>query len=406
MQDQPASLPVRALNSSSNLHRRQLCPGSARAEWQAMRALMPPEQDTAAAEEGTLLHWHDANPAAPRDPLTPPQIRLLEKNARLRQQFLDVQLPRLGIDPETPCREFVEQEFFLCDDAGVPWTNPLTGEHFPGHPDRILYYPAVGHPDLGQISVAFIFDSKFGYEPVTKADANLQLRSYAVMFAEHFDCTLVLGAITQPRLAAPDDFHAVEYSAADLSESKREILEILADALKPDARRVPSFHACTYCRAKANCREAMAVVAELAAVKVNHLSIADLENLADDMWLAQKVYAAWESRLKFIAAKKPELLRRFGLSAESTHREITNPLGAFHALHQAGLLNPGWTEALAEFLGCCRVSLPRLEEMISQQRGLTLAGANQRTAQALGSLVVTQPTARSLVEPSPPTPTP
>lgn len=398
MQNSPTSLPVRALNSSSNLHRRKLCPGSARAEWQAMRAVMPPDADTPAAEEGTLLHWHDANPGASRDQLTPPQIRLLEKNARLRQQFLELQLPRLGISPDAPCREFVEQEFFLCNESGVPWVNPLTGEHFPGHPDRILFYPVVTHPDLGRINVAIIFDSKFGFEPVTKADANLQLRSYAVMFAEHFDCALVLAAITQPRLAAPDDFHAVEYSAADIVAGKQEILDLLITTLSPDAQRVPSFEACTYCKAKANCREAVAVVAELAAMKVNSLGIGDLENLADDMWLSQKVYAAWETRLKFIAEKKPELLKRFGLSAESANREITNWLSAFDALHEAGLLHGDRPQAFAEFLGCCKPSLPQLEEMISKQRGLTLDVATQRTAQALGSLVAHKPKARSLVE--------
>ena len=47
---------TRPLNSASNLHQRQLCPGSAWAEFDL------DEQANADAREGTLLHWKEAHP--------------------------------------------------------------------------------------------------------------------------------------------------------------------------------------------------------------------------------------------------------------------------------------------------------------------------------------------------------
>jgi hypothetical protein len=141
------------------------------------------------SEEGTLLHRLDANQDEPRGELINQQQReVLERNESLRQQFLDRELPRLGISPDAKVVKFVEREFLLCDFDGEPLISH--GQKVPGHPDLIYWYP--------DFLVAIIFDSKFGRIEVSPAWLNLQLKSYFVMFCENFSPETVIVAITQP----------------------------------------------------------------------------------------------------------------------------------------------------------------------------------------------------------------
>ena len=58
----------RPLTSASNIHRREACPGSAAAEHGL------PNEESVAAEEGTMLHSHMADPKMDRSHLTQAQL--------------------------------------------------------------------------------------------------------------------------------------------------------------------------------------------------------------------------------------------------------------------------------------------------------------------------------------------
>lgn len=66
-----STLPTRALTSASNLHQRELCPGSAFAEQGR------PNTDNDDSKEGTMLHALDADPKADRSHLTGEQREVL-----------------------------------------------------------------------------------------------------------------------------------------------------------------------------------------------------------------------------------------------------------------------------------------------------------------------------------------
>lgn len=368
----------RALNSASCLSRRKLCPGSAIAE-----AGLPNEK-TDDSREGDLLHWHDENPEADRGGLTHEQRNALDRNKWLRERFLSDQLQRTEIPEDEPFKHFTEYEMFLSDEYGVPVEPP-----FPGHTDHIYYYP--------RFRVAFIFDSKFGRLEVPKAEINMQLRAYAVMFAEMFDCVEIFCAITQPWMAAPYDFTAVDYTADVLPEFKAEIMDILAKTKLPDAPRIPSVEACAYCKAKAFCREALAVTTELAVAKISDLTLPELEALGAHIELAKDVINAWEKRIRYIGLKHPELLKRYELAEAQDLKQITDTYAAYAVLREpeVGLLAEG-EEGLKEFLSCSKVSRSQLEIMVSKNRDITMADSKVKIGAALSGIIETTQKQRSI----------
>jgi hypothetical protein len=375
----------RADNSSSCLHRRKLCPGSANME----RGL--PDERNEFSAEGDLLHWHDARPEVDRGTLTEKQRQILDRNKWLRDRFLAVDRRRVEIPDDAPFKVFRDPdvELFLCDVDGIPIEPP-----FPGHPDMVIWYP--------DYQVAYIFDSKFGRIAVQQADMNMQLRSYAVMWAENFTCREVVAAITQPWLPTGEDFHSVSYDGNVLPEYKQEILDILAATRPADAPRNPSIEACTYCKGKNGyCREAIAVATELAVARIKELNIDELEAMSLDIELGQKVIDGWERRMKYVMETKPELVKHHSLSEPQILREIKDPEAAFEILLEVGLLGKDRKSALKLFFACSDVSRNMLEQIIAKENDLTTKDAQERVASALGELIVPKVKARSIVRKPP-----
>ncbi len=136
----------------------------------------------------------------------------------------------------------------------------------------------------------------------------------------------------------------------------------------------------------------------LAEIKVNELTIPELEAMAEDIALAECVVEAWKKRMKLIAEKEPGLLTRFGLSKESSTRSIPDLMAAFKALKSNNLLSSDDAAALDQFLGCCSVSRPELIQTVAAENFVTDQQAEEKVNAALGELVKTKPRARSLVE--------
>jgi hypothetical protein len=273
---------------------------------------------------------------------------------------------------------------FLCDADGVP-IEPA----FPGHADRVIYFP--------RYHIAFIYDSKFGRNEVPKADINLQLRCYAVMFAENFNCERIFCAITQPWLKSPDDFTSVVYTAENLPEFKAEILAIDAASKDKDAPRNASEEACQYCKAKAQCGKAVRVAAILALAKIRDLTIEQLEMIGPEIELAQMVVNAWYNRVKYIAEKKPDLLKKYELSEPQQVRQITDGALAFQALRDAEILSKDPEEAAKELISCSKISFNELKIMAATKAGRTQKDAENLVAAALGDLLTKNPKSPSVV---------
>lgn len=100
---------------------------------------------------------------------------------------------------------------------------------------------------------ALVIDYKSGYKPVTEPDANIQLRTYAVLTHERYGAVTVIVAVIQPR-CQPQTARAV-YLEEDLVYAGRELRVVLAESQNPLAVRVPGPAQCEYCKAKGICPE-------------------------------------------------------------------------------------------------------------------------------------------------------
>lgn len=373
----------RPITSPSNFFRRKLCPGSEAAE------LGAPEEVSSDAQSGTLLHYYDANPNADVEEIS--QTEILERNRKLREKYLDFILERLGIPADARRKEVVEQEYYLRDENGEIVLGP-DGKPFCGHPDRLLYFP--------DYRVLLVFDSKFGRKVVPAAESNYQIRLYCIMAADpdfgDFEATRVFGAITQP-LATPQ-LHAVEYDQASLRDAKTECLRILRSLrTATEAPRHASADACRYCRAKASCSTALALVKKAAAEKISELPIPELEALAPMMELAESIVEAYWIRLKYIAEHFPHLLQKLELKPGADVGEISSEdsTSAYSKLASAGLVNAD------DYTSACKPSITKLSESIAKKQKISVKDARFRLEATLGELIKRKRRAPSLVEKKP-----
>jgi hypothetical protein len=112
-----------------------------------------------------------------------------------------------------------------------------------------------GHPDSGEYrssKLLIVLDFKFGFKIVSHAAANLQLRSYACMGAELYDCDNVAVAITQPRLPREERLTLAVYTRSDIEASREQLYQIWDACKEPDAPLNASEEACQYCKARTN----------------------------------------------------------------------------------------------------------------------------------------------------------
>ena len=98
-----------------------------------------------------------------------------------------------------------------------------------------------------------IIDKKYGRKEVTPAEANMQLRSYAVMGAKRWTPDKILVSINQPRLKFEDRLSMAEYTKDEIPAARDHILRVWDAAHAPNAPRIAGFEQCRYCKAKLIC---------------------------------------------------------------------------------------------------------------------------------------------------------
>jgi len=356
----------RPLTSASNIHRREDCPGSAFAEFGL------PNEDSEAASEGTMLHAHMADPSLDRTHLTPEQLKTLhsatEANATIWEMVAAAATQR-GDKWNGEYTQGEEVELWLR--RGI---RPVFG----GHTDLWRYYPAA--------KLLVILDYKFGRVPVDKAESNLQLRAYACMGADKWDCDHVLVAVNQPRLPFEQRLTIAEYTREALAQSKAQLLEIFDAAHnkdgspREDAPRKASESACRYCRASLECptyRETYSFLGEAAPMGKEAFVQDRIMRMGDDD--LDKVYTACKFAALIQDSAKEEILRRLKLGGmpgwQSTpgrkNTEITDRPRAVRLLQSIGL-------PIEAVLECAKISLPDLAEELRRRDRLKQKDAKEK----------------------------
>lgn len=314
--------------SASGMQRIALCPGS----WMAERAY--PEESSEAAEMGTRLHKHMELGTLPEDPEEAEAVEWCRTQERL---LLEKYVAPMGAD-----RVLREVRWWAADGS------------FSGQGDVVYVHEGC----------ALIVDYKFGRVPVPAAASNMQLAALAKLAFDNLaDIKVVFCAILQP-FASRQEPRAVRYQLADVPQLRRYFGNLLAEAARPGARRVPGEEQCRYCRARAACpacselmvRETQADVAALWADWTPEKK-AEAVRLAG---LAKKWAEAVERRAK-ADLKAGFAIPGFRLSAGSRSFKITDAQGAF------GQLNALIGLTGEEFAGCCTVKTSALDKVVHKR---------------------------------------
>ncbi len=374
----------RLLTSASNLHRREACPGSAFAEAGL------PEETSDVANEGTMLHELMADPTADRSHLTGEQVKTLQAAEEMNNQLWQLvgeAMARRGQESNFEPDQGHEVELWLR--RGI---KPIMN----GHCDHWRYFSTQ--------KILVIVDYKFGRIAVDEAESNLQLRAYAVMAAEKWDCDHILVAINQPRLPYENRLTVAEYTREAIKAAKAQLLDIFDKAHnkdgspREDAPRMAGESQCRWCRARLDCptyRETYAFLADDAPMgkeafiqdRVMRMSDAELD----------RVYTACKFAALISDSAKEEIQRRHKLGGMPMwqsvpgrkNTEITDRPRAVRLLQGIGL-------PLESVLECAKISLPDLSEELRRRDGIKQKEAKEKIFQTLQPVLEIKETAPSL----------
>ena len=337
--------------SASGMQRIALCPGS----WLAERAY--PEESSEAAEAGTRLHKHMELGTLPEDAEEAEAVEWCRTQERL---LLEKYVSGIGC-PSSP-EERTSSGY--AEAPGLRSSGPSVLR-------EVRWWAAdgsfSGQGDVAYVheGCALIVDYKFGHVPVPAAASNMQLAALAKLAFDNLACVnVVFCAILQP-FASRQEPRAVRYQLADMPQLRRYFGNLLAEAARPGARRVPGEEQCRYCRARAACPACNTLVARETQV--------DVATAWSD-WSAEKKAEA--VRLAGLAKKWAEAVERkakndlkngldipgCSLAAGKRSFKVNDAQGAFAVLaRELGISGE-------EFAGCCSVKISELDKVVHKRR--------------------------------------
>jgi len=248
--------------SASGIGRLQLCPGS----WNLEKQF--PEVESAEATEGTIRHELIADEELKVDSLEPERRFVVSKARSLTEKARK----EVGFTESSKIHK--EERYWLLNEAGA---RVLSGKfdyaEYEGKTGLIIDYKTLG-----------------GYQ--INAYDNLQLRAYAVLFAEKHDLDCVYVSLVQP--LGIEAYSIDMLNKQDLRKARVNILDILKDALHPNAPRRPHPNACKYCKALVHCPEVRNVMDTIIEIDLDKLEEPyEIERLIGVAQIASK----WSDRL-------------------------------------------------------------------------------------------------------------
>lgn len=352
----------RNLPSASSLHRYAACPGSF-----LLEQTMPEEPSGPDAQMGNRIHAA-LNGETVNPPLTDEEERIAEA-CRIQEAALVSEVLGDTVDETVrECRMWAYDE-----DLKRTWS---------GKPDAIHILS----------SHALVIDYKTGRGEVTKATGNLQLRALAVLAHWEFGVSIATVAIIQP-LAGPVSVCRYEYE--DIRRAVSEIEELASRIRQPGQPRIPSADACKYCRAKAQCPEALKLAEEmpLQVTRDGREIIMSPERIAeflDRVPAAEAVIEAVRAKAKRMIEADPQAIPGWTLKPGAARETITDPATLFTRFSDAG----GTQE---QFLPAVSVTKSRFKDAVKSATGEKGKALDALIESMLAGCTEAKPTAPSLV---------
>jgi CRISPR/Cas system-associated exonuclease Cas4 (RecB family) len=248
-------------------------------------------------------------------------------------------------------------------------------ESWSGQIDRIDFFGS---------EKAMVTDYKTGRNSVGYASENLQLRAYAVLVKKHFpQLKEIYVAIIAPMTG--ESLTIAHYDESDLAMADKEISDIIAKALAPDAKRSPSPDACKYCRAKAICPEAQGEVRAMVKVDtaiVPQLTNDQLSDYLEKVEILEPLFEAFRSEAKKRLQDGQEIAGR-KLQAGRTTRSVSAE-DAWKVIQKSGNF------LYSQFLEACKVSIPQLEKVVARAFDLNAKEAKAILEEKLADVMETK----------------
>lgn len=332
--------------SGSGMAGYALCAGKYQLE-----STMPKQPSGPAAELGNRIHAHIAS-LHTRQKLAPlPEEELEIANLCIEEHGQVVSALNTG---KAILRSVVEERI---------WFKTL----WSGQIDRIDWFSE---------NTALVTDYKSGRIAQSSAAENLQLRAYAVLVKHAYPkLKRIYACIIQPM--AGEAATIASYDEKDLEEASRQIASIVERAYQPNAPRTPNPDACKYCRAKTVCPETQQLSSGLVAAST--IQVPALTNTLLSEYLEKA-----EIVEDFIEALKSEAKKRliagdeiagYRLSAGVKTRSVSDADAAYQKIRD---IVPA-----EQFAKACKVSVPKLEEIIGKALDIKGKAAIQEKATAL-----------------------
>lgn len=370
----------RSLTSASNAEADSLCPG----RHLAQRGL--PSYETTDAAAGTLIHrafaGEEVEGLNPGQRKTLKQARLLEES--IVNDFFGNPDPALTA-AEINKRAQREQRL---------WSAMRLGEqeiHSAGIDAFWL---------TSDWSAALIEDLKGLWGQHADAEENLQLRDEAALLYENFGVQRVSVFINQPNVRwRIDDQKIVTYELADLEAAHNEMIARVMNSNDIRAKRQPGPKQCRFCRAAgtARCPESQAAILGAAQSKfdASTASPARRGEWVSTLKALEKMVKKVLSELKTGLQADPAYIEGWEIKAGGSTRSIENIWEA-GAIFAEAFGDAGFTRE--QFLACCTLSIPKLEELHDKLSGLTGKASKEQFLNLVGHLIEEKAREGSLTE--------
>jgi len=283
----------KGLPSASSMERLSMCPGSHRA------SIGIPEETSEWAESGSRIHAIIAG----EDVLN---VTYEERQtARICDDAADEYMRNhlWGIDLENSSPVIREERWW----------------------DKTNQYSGKADLVLKNKDNAFIIDFKTGRGEVESASSNMQLRTLAVLAKEKWpNLKLVNVVIIQPLARKTSD--DCVYDETELLAAKKEIVDVLDAASKPDAPRLKGESQCKYCPARTRCPEALSQVAmpKVEEMGLPQLSAQELGKVLDKCSIAEQLIDAIREEAR-TRLDKGETVEGWKLKRGAMRESISDP---------------------------------------------------------------------------------
>ncbi len=206
-------------NGFSTLHRREVCPGSKKAERYYS------SKESKDAERGTTMHEATYEVEIKNGLPVGEQI-LIEWAYSVIEEYLS--------QYDTPPSHIIENFLHLWGTKGNGPEHIISG----GTPDRILLWP----------NHAVVFDWKYGYNIVKSARENLQIASQALAVHQNYGVNKVTGVICQPPIKSTTSHVFTEFETIAMH------IQAITDKTEDESLVFsPMKSACKHCKARLGC---------------------------------------------------------------------------------------------------------------------------------------------------------